>query len=59
MKLAGFFLLLAGWVLVVIAIVILPSVATRYIFVIAGLSVEVFGLVLTARHHNQFGQDHE
>jgi hypothetical protein len=53
MKLAGFFLLFAGWSILVVAIAILPSQATRAIFVVAGLLVEILGLILVARFHRQ------
>jgi hypothetical protein len=53
MKLAGLLLLLAGWIILVVAIAILPTQLTRSIFVIAGLMVEAFGLVLVTRYHCQ------
>lgn len=51
MKLAGFLLLVAGWVIALFAIAILPSSAARGGFVFAGLAVEVVGLVLVFRSH--------
>ena len=51
MKLLGFFLLFAGWVLVIAAVVLLGQAAPRTIFVLAGLGVEIIGLVLVARSH--------
>lgn len=51
MKLAGFLLLFAGWALVLTALAILPSPAGRTGFVLAGVCVEILGLVLTARAH--------
>jgi len=51
MKIAGFFLLLAGWILVLAAIVLLPQAASRTAFVFAGIGVEVAGVVLVARAH--------
>jgi hypothetical protein len=51
MKLAGFLLLFAGWCLVLTALVILPSAGARTGFVLAGLGVEILGLVLAARTH--------
>ena len=52
MKLAGLLLLLAGWVLVLAAIVLLPSAAAACMaFVLAGIAVEILGLVLFARTH--------
>jgi len=51
MKLAGFLLLVAGWGLVLTALAILPSPAARTGFVLAGVAVEILGLVLAARSH--------
>jgi hypothetical protein len=51
MKLAGFLLLLSGWLLVVAALVLLRSPGPRAVFVLAGVAVEVLGLALAARAH--------
>ena len=51
MRLAGFFLLLAGSGLVLAAVALLPSPLTRTVFVLAGAAVEALGLVLVARSH--------
>jgi hypothetical protein len=51
MRVVGLVLLLAGWLLVLAAIALLPSLASRWAFVVAGLGVEVLGLVLTIRSH--------
>ncbi len=51
MKLVGVILLLAGWVLVLSAIVLLASAVPRNAFVLAGMAVEVLGLVLVFRSH--------
>ena len=51
MKLAGFLLLLAGWAIVVAAVVLLASALPRTGFVLAGIGVEVLGLVLVVRCH--------
>jgi hypothetical protein len=53
MKLAGFLLLLAGWSVLVVTIVILPSLAARSVFVVAGLLVETLGIVLVGRSHRR------
>jgi hypothetical protein len=50
-KLAGFLLMLAGWMLVAAALLLLPSLPARTAFVLAGLGVEILGLVLVARAH--------
>jgi hypothetical protein len=51
MKLLGFVLLVAGWVLVVSALVLLVQEGARGAFAVAGLGVEITGLVLVARSH--------
>lgn len=51
MKLAGLGLLLSGWIIVLVALSILPVPAERTAFVVAGLLVEVPGLVLLGRAH--------
>jgi FtsH-binding integral membrane protein len=51
MKLAGFLLLLAGWGLVLAALALLTSPSPRTAFVLAGVGVEVLGLVLVVRTH--------
>jgi hypothetical protein len=51
MKLAGFLLLLAGWLIVLAAIGILQAPVPRTAFVLAGIAVEVLGLILVVRCH--------
>jgi len=51
MKIAGFFLLLAGWILVLAALALLAGGGPRNAFLVAGIAVEVLGLVLFARAH--------
>ncbi len=51
MKIAGFCLLLSGWILVVLALVLLPAQGERAAFVLAALAVEGLGLVLEMRGH--------
>ena len=51
MKIAGFFLLLAGGALVLTAVALLALSLPRTGFVLAGVGVEVIGLVLVARSH--------
>ena len=50
MKVAGFLLLLAGWILMIAAIVLLAAGA-RTAFLLAGLGVELLGLFLAFRSH--------
>lgn len=51
MKLAGFLLLVAGWTIVVAALLLLPSAGSRVMFVLAGVVVQVLGLALAVRSH--------
>ena len=52
MKLLGFFLLLAGWGIVVAAVALLASTAPALaLFVLAGTGVELLGLLLVIRSH--------
>ncbi len=51
MKLAGFLLLLAGWGIVLAALAMLRSAAPQAGFVLAGLAVEILGLILVFRSH--------
>jgi hypothetical protein len=49
MKFAGMLLLLAGWGIVVSAVALFARSGTRGLFVLAGLGVELLGLVLAFR----------
>ncbi len=49
MKLAGMFLLLAGWGIVVSAVLLFPRPLSRGLFVLAGLAVQAIGLILAFR----------
>ena len=51
MRIAGFLLLLAGWFLVLAAVVLLRTPAPRAVFVLAGMGVEALALVLVFRSH--------
>jgi hypothetical protein len=51
MKLLGFLLLPAGWVIVLSAIALLAAGAPRIAFALAGFGVEVLGLVIVIRAH--------
>ena len=51
MKMAAFLLLVAGWFLALCAVVLLRAPGARSAFVLAGLGVEVLGLVLVFRAH--------
>ncbi len=51
MKLLGFLLMLAGWLIVLAAVAMLAGAGARGVFVTAGVGVEVMGLVLVTRAH--------
>lgn len=51
MRLAGFVLLLAGWALVLSALILLRAEVPRTVFALAGMAVEVLGLGLAFRSH--------
>jgi hypothetical protein len=51
LRIAGFLLMLAGWMLVLAALVMLVSLPSRTGFVLAGLAVEILGFVLVVRAH--------
>ena len=57
MKLAGFLLLLAGFAIVVAAIVLFPSPTPRGWFIFAGIAVELLGLVLAFRSHMELRKE--
>ena len=49
MKLTGMLLLLAGWGIVVCAVMMFASPAPRATFIVAGVAVEILGMVLAFR----------
>jgi hypothetical protein len=51
MKLAGFLLLLSGWIIVIATLPLLPSSPMRAAFVLAGIGVELIGLSLVVHSH--------
>jgi hypothetical protein len=51
MRFVGFLLLLSGWGLVMAALGMLSGAGPRGAFAIAGVAVEILGLVLTVRAH--------
>jgi hypothetical protein len=51
MKLTGFLLLLAGWIIVLAAIALLPHRPAEIGFVMAALAVQALGLTLVFRAH--------
>jgi hypothetical protein len=57
MKAAGIFLLCAGLPIVLAALVLLPATAARAAFVLAGIAVQLVGLVLAFRAHYALGTE--
>jgi membrane-bound ClpP family serine protease len=51
LRIAGLFLLLAGWLLMLAAILMLSALPLQTSFSLAGLAVELLGLLLLARSH--------
>ena len=51
MRLTGFLFLLAGWLIVLAAVALLAPAVPRAAFVLAGLGVEVLGLIFVVRSH--------
>jgi uncharacterized membrane protein YccC len=59
MKLLGFVLLLSGWAIVLTAVALLAQDVPRAAFVLAGIGVEIVGLVLVIRAHPAFRGEHQ
>jgi hypothetical protein len=59
MKIAGFLLLLTGWLLMLSALALLGRGGPRATFLFAGLAVVVLGLVLFMRAHLTPKEDEE
>jgi len=51
MRVAGYFLLLAGWTIVLAAVALLAAPTPRGWFVATGVAMEIAGLVLAARSY--------
>jgi hypothetical protein len=51
MKIAGFLLLLAGWLLVLAALEMLRAPVPLAVFIVAGFAIELLGLALVFRAH--------
>ena len=59
MKLAGLFLLVAGWAIALCAVALLPAGGARVAFVLAGLVTELSGLALLLRSHGVLAVEEE
>jgi len=51
MKLAALLLLISGWAIVVAALPLLRGLTQEAVFALAGMGVEILGLVLLVRAH--------
>ena len=51
MKMIGLLMMPAGWFIVLAALVLLRAVMAQNVFVVAGVGVEILGLVLFTRSH--------
>jgi divalent metal cation (Fe/Co/Zn/Cd) transporter len=58
MKITGLLLLFAGFVIVLSAFMLLSTSAPRSAFVLAGIAVQILGLVLTFRSHLTLEEEH-
>lgn len=60
MKFAGFLLLLAGWVILLAAVVLFQKAASsRAVFVAVGAAIEIVGLILAASSHRAQSRERE
>jgi hypothetical protein len=59
MKIAGFLLLLAGWLLILSALALLARSGPRSAFLLAGSGVELLGLALFVRSHLTLKEDRD
>lgn len=55
MKSLGFLMLVAGWLIVLSAVVLLGFATPRTAFVLAGIAVEILGLGLVIQAHIRAG----
>lgn len=51
MRFIGCLLLISGWLLGLAALVLLSGLAQRFVFLTAGLLVEILGLALVTQHY--------
>ena len=49
MRLAGFLLLPSGWIIVLAAVILLPSAPAQAALALAGMGVELLGLSIVVR----------
>jgi len=51
MKITGLLMMPAGWFIVLAALVLLRAFVAQNLFIVAGIGVEILGLVLFMRSH--------
>lgn len=51
MRIAGFLLLASGWAIVAAALILLNASGPRTAFALAGIALQVLGLILAVRAH--------
>jgi hypothetical protein len=51
MRFAGFLLMPAGWIIVIAAVILLPAASSRSVFALAGVGIEMLGLIFALRSH--------
>ena len=59
MKIAGFFLLITGWLIAAAAAALLKASWAITVFTLAGAGVEALGLILVFRCHAVAGKEHQ
>jgi len=57
MKVAGFFLLCAGFAIVLCTFLLLSTTAPRAAFVLAGIAMQALGFLLVFRAHYTLGEE--
>ena len=57
MKITGFLLLIAGWSIVLAALWLLKRAPVQAAFIVAGMGVEIVGLILVGQAHRIFRAD--
>jgi hypothetical protein len=57
MRAIGCVLMIAGWWIVLAALVLLVSLGQRYAFVLAGLAVELLGVWLVAKTYRELEKE--
>jgi hypothetical protein len=51
MRLVGFLLMPSGWIIVLTALALLPASPARVAFTLAGMFVQMLGLIVVIRSH--------